>query len=159
MCIYIYIYTCIYAYNIHSVYIICHLGCNASTCLPARWRRQARNRRRLGGNCSPRLARDVGRPRMGRATGICFDTRATPYTPAWRPAAPTCSSLPMSFVTAIAPLKGEGEVLLQGVGTLRYPFPPNASVQWQPGDLTVHAKKCFLGDGFLGAPPISLNRP
>ena len=29
------------------------------------------------------------------------------------------------------------------------------SVQWQPGGLTIHAKKWFLGAGFLGAPPIS----
>ena len=34
--------------------------------------------------------------------------------------------------------------------------PRNASVQWQPGGLTIHAKKWFLGAGFLGAPPISL---
>ena len=33
-------------------------------------------------------------------------------------------------------------------------FPPKASVQWQPDGLTVHAKKWFLGAGFLGAPPI-----
>ena len=48
------------------------------------------------------------------------------------------------------------EVLLRGVGTLRYYFPPNASVQWQPGDLTIHTNKWFLGAGFLGAPPIFL---
>ena len=40
------------------------------------------------------------------------------------------------------------EVLLGGVGTLRYYFPPNASVQWQPGDLTIHTSKCFLGARF-----------
>ena len=34
--------------------------------------------------------------------------------------------------------------------------PTNASVQWQPGDLTIHTKKWFSGPGFLGAPPISL---
>ena len=34
--------------------------------------------------------------------------------------------------------------------------PPDASVQWQPDGLTIHAKKWFLGAGFLGAPPISL---
>ena len=51
----------------------------------------------------------------------------------------------------------QGEVLLRGVGTLRYDFPPKASVQWQPGDLTIHTKKWFLGAGFLGASPISLN--
>ena len=50
----------------------------------------------------------------------------------------------------------KGEVLLRGVGILRYDFPPNASVQWQPGDLTIHTKKSFPGAGFLGAPPISL---
>ena len=33
-----------------------------------------------------------------------------------------------------------GEVLLRGVGTLRYYFPPNASAQWQPGDLNPHQK-------------------
>ena len=35
-------------------------------------------------------------------------------------------------------------------------FPPNASVQWQLGGLTIHIKKWFLGAGFPGAPPISL---
>ena len=55
-------------------------------------------------------------------------------------------------------IEGErGEVLLREVGTLRYSFPPEASVQWQPGDLTIHTKKWFLGAGFLGAPPISLS--
>ena len=49
-----------------------------------------------------------------------------------------------------------GEVPLRGVGTLRYSFPPNASVQWQPDGLTIHAEKWLLGAGFLGAPPISL---
>ena len=34
-----------------------------------------------------------------------------------------------------------GEVLLRGVGTLRYVFPPDASVQWQPDGLTIHTKK------------------
>ena len=34
--------------------------------------------------------------------------------------------------------------------------PPNASAQWQPDGLTIHANKWFLGAGFLGAPPISL---
>ena len=33
-----------------------------------------------------------------------------------------------------------GEVLLRGIGTLRYLFPPNASVQWQPDGLTIHTK-------------------
>ena len=50
----------------------------------------------------------------------------------------------------------KGEVLLRGVGTLRYVFPPNASLQWQPGGLTILTKQWFLGAGFLGAPPISL---
>ena len=50
----------------------------------------------------------------------------------------------------------KGEMLLRGVGTLQYPFPPNASVQWQPDGLTIHTKEWFLGAGFLGAPPISL---
>ena len=48
-------------------------------------------------------------------------------------------------------------MLLGGVSTLRYLLPPNASAQWQPGDLTIHTKKWFLGAGFLGAPPISLS--
>ena len=51
----------------------------------------------------------------------------------------------------------KGEVLLRGVGTLRYFVSANASVQWQPNGLTIHAKKWFLGAGFLGAPPISLS--
>ena len=29
-------------------------------------------------------------------------------------------------------------------------------MQWQPGVLTIHTKRLFLGAGFLGAPPISL---
>ena len=37
----------------------------------------------------------------------------------------------------------KGEVLLTGVGALRYYCLPNASVQWQPGDLTIHTKKWF----------------
>ena len=49
-----------------------------------------------------------------------------------------------------------GEVLLRVVGTLRYVFPSNASVQWQPDGLAIPTKKWFLGAGFLGAPPISL---
>ena len=50
----------------------------------------------------------------------------------------------------------KGEVLLRGVGTLRYSFLPNASVQWQPDGLTIHTKRWFPGAGFLGAPPIFL---
>ena len=50
----------------------------------------------------------------------------------------------------------KGEVLLRGVGTLRYFVPPSASVRWQPGGLTTHTNIWFLGAGFLGAPPISL---
>ena len=53
----------------------------------------------------------------------------------------------------------KGKVLPRGLGgTLRYSFPPNASVQWQPGDLAIHTEKWFLGAGFLGAPPISLRK-
>ena len=44
-------------------------------------------------------------------------------------------------------------MLLRGVGTLRYYFPPNASVQWQPDGLAIPPKS---GSVFLGAPPISL---
>ena len=51
------------------------------------------------------------------------------------------------------------EVLLGGVGTLRYLSPPNASAQWQPGDLTIHTNKWSLGAGFLGSPPIYLIQP
>ena len=50
----------------------------------------------------------------------------------------------------------KGEVLLRGVGTLQYLCPPNASAQWQPDGLTIHAKEWFPGAGFLGAPSISL---
>ena len=32
------------------------------------------------------------------------------------------------------------------------------SAQWQPDGLTIHTNKWFLGAGFLGAPPISLNK-
>ena len=32
-------------------------------------------------------------------------------------------------------------------------------MQWQPDGLTIHAKKWFLGAGFLGAPAISLKLP
>ena len=56
----------------------------------------------------------------------------------------------------IGSVREKGEVLLRGVGTLRYVFPPSASVQRQPDGLTTHANKWFLGAGFLGAPPISL---
>ena len=49
-----------------------------------------------------------------------------------------------------------GEVLLRGVGTLRYVVSIEyASVQWQPVGLTIHTKKWFLGARFLGAPPIN----
>ena len=51
-------------------------------------------------------------------------------------------------------LSEKGEVLLRGVGTLRYIFPPNASVQWQPDGLAIRAQKWFLGARFLGAPHI-----
>ena len=59
----------------------------------------------------------------------------------------------------------KGEVLLRGVGTLRYVCWSSRktllvkcpSVQWQPDGLTTHSKKLFLGAGFLGAPHISLN--
>ena len=51
----------------------------------------------------------------------------------------------------------KGEVLLGVVDTLRYLFPPNASVQWQPDGLTIHTKKWLPRAGFLGAPPISLD--
>ena len=57
----------------------------------------------------------------------------------------------------------KGEVLLRGVGTLRYfsilgetLLVKCPSVQWQPDGLRIHAKKWFLGAGFLGAPPMSL---
>ena len=36
-------------------------------------------------------------------------------------------------------------------------FSQNASVQWQPGDLTTHTKVWFIGAGFLAAPPVSLS--
>ena len=52
----------------------------------------------------------------------------------------------------------KGEVLLSGVGTLRCLFSPDASLQWQPGGLTIHTNKWFLGAGFLGAFPISLRK-
>ena len=50
----------------------------------------------------------------------------------------------------------KGEVLLRGVGTLRYLSPADASAQWQPDGLTIRTNKWLLGAGFLGAPPISL---
>ena len=43
----------------------------------------------------------------------------------------------------------KGEVLPRGVGTLRCFVPPNASVHRQPDDMAIHAKKLFLGAGFL----------
>ena len=42
---------------------------------------------------------------------------------------------------------------------MRYLFPPNASVQWQPDGLAIPTKLWFLGDGFLAGPPISLHWP
>ena len=50
----------------------------------------------------------------------------------------------------------KGEVLLRGVGTLRYFPPPNASVQWQPDGSAIPSKKWSLGAGILGAPRIPL---
>ena len=50
----------------------------------------------------------------------------------------------------------KGDVLLRGVGMLRYFFPPDASVQWQPDGLVIHTNNWFVGARFLGAPPISL---
>ena len=50
----------------------------------------------------------------------------------------------------------EGGSAPKRVGTLRYCFPHHASVQWRPGDLTIHTNKWILGAGFLGAPPIYL---
>ena len=35
----------------------------------------------------------------------------------------------------------KGEVLLRGIGTLRYLFPQNACVQWQPDGLTSPRQK------------------
>ena len=56
----------------------------------------------------------------------------------------------------------KGEVLLRGVGTLRYLLIlsensacQRPAVQWQPEGLTIHAQKWFLGAGFLGVPFIS----
>ena len=60
------------------------------------------------------------------------------------------------LVGGLAQSSEKGEVLLRGVGALRYFFPPNAAVQWQPDGLTIRAEKWFLGAGFLGAPPASL---
>ena len=60
------------------------------------------------------------------------------------------------FVFFVGVLREKGEVPLRGLGTPRCSFLPNASVQWPPGDLTIHTKKWLLGAGFLGAPPISL---
>ena len=53
----------------------------------------------------------------------------------------------------------KGEVLLRGLGTLRYSVPPYASMQWQPGDLIIRTNKWLPGAAFLGAPPISLIIP
>ena len=58
----------------------------------------------------------------------------------------------------------KGEVLLRGVGTLRYSLTLSEttllvkcpSVQWQPDGLTIRTEKWLLGAGFLGAPPILL---
>ena len=47
---------------------------------------------------------------------------------------------------------GHSQVSEKAEVLLRYHLQPNASVQWQPGDLTIHAKEWFLGAGFLGAP-------
>ena len=50
-------------------------------------------------------------------------------------------------------------MLLRGVGALQdlLTLSENSACQvWQPDGLTIHAKKWFLGAGFLGAPPISL---
>ena len=85
-------------------------------------------------------------------------------------ACPPAGPLPQAASAKLPPLLAaliseKGEVLLRGVGTLRYSFYKSSvktllvkcpSVQWQPDGLTIHTKKWFLGAGFLGAPPISL---
>ena len=102
-------------------------------------------------HCAYFGVRATEEPRVERFRGLLFARGEI------HPAKPTRSSGRAWLQTpGLRPEKGE--VLLRGVGALRYSFPPNASVQWQPGDLTIHTKKWFLGAGFLGAPPISLMR-
>ena len=60
----------------------------------------------------------------------------------------------------------KGEVLLRGVGTLRYLLilGENSAcqvpicVQWQPDGLAIHTKKWFLGAGLLGADNIGMKQ-
>ena len=67
---------------------------------------------------------------------------------------PAC---PYPFCTYLQ-VSEKGEVLLRGVGAVRYIRAANASVRWQPDGLAIRAEKWFLGAGFLGAPPTSLTR-
>ena len=70
----------------------------------------------------------------------------------------------MYYMSYIMLESEKGEVLLRGVGALRYVWilgessacQVPISVRRQPDGLTVHTKKWFLGAGFLGALPISL---
>ena len=43
---------------------------------------------------------------------------------------------------ALARVLDKWEVLLRGVGTLRYLFSPNAPVQGEPDGLTIYTKRC-----------------
>ena len=52
------------------------------------------------------------------------------------------------ILLVVIAMSEKGEVLLRGVGTLRHFSPPDASVQWQPDGLTIHAKQLpFLLSG------------
>ena len=42
--------------------------------------------------------------------------------------------------------------IIRGSALYDMAFPLDASVQWQPDDLTIHTDKWFLGAGFVGAP-------
>ena len=59
--------------------------------------------------------------------------------------------------TPLAPLKkSTARDPRAGDPGMHIPKAPDASAQWRPDGSTIHAKKCLLGAGVLGAPPISL---
>ena len=113
---------------------------------------------------SPRIARQGaaclvsrrGQARKARVSKFELDEGFQPHHPPFRtavhPPPPHPAALGgetrgvlQSRARTGAPLQRKGKVLLRGVGTLRYSFPPNASVQWQPDGLTIHARRWFLG--------------
>ena len=113
----------------------CDVHVRTSTC--ARVQTPARARM---SDLAPARSRGRGRRRGGRAP-----------TPSLRSAAPQRRAARRFLLRCLRSEKGE--VLLRGVGTLRYLFLPNASVQWQPDGLVIPRSRIPRS-----TPPISLMR-